>query len=94
MDGAGKGWGFRARDLRLKREVAIKILPEEFLRDPGRVARFRREAELVASLNDRNIAAIYYCGSGAGAGAGAGAGGGGAGGSGGGSDGRLIPGSA
>ena len=50
---------YRARDLRLKRDVAIKVLPEEFLRDPGRIARFQREAELVASLNHPHIAAIY-----------------------------------
>jgi len=48
-----------ARDLKLKREVAIKILPEEFSRDPDRVSRFQREAEVLASLNHSNIAAIY-----------------------------------
>src|SRR5262249_49593018 len=43
----------------LKREVAIKILPDEFSRDVDRVSRFRREAEVLASLNHPNIAAIY-----------------------------------
>src|SRR5215813_12974271 len=55
----GMGEVYRARDTRLKREVAIKILPQEFSRDPARVSRFQREAEVVASLNHPNIAAIY-----------------------------------
>src|SRR5437879_360865 len=55
----GMGEVYRARDLKLKREVAIKILPEEFSRDPDRVSRFQREAEVLASLNHSNIAAIY-----------------------------------
>src|SRR5207249_3816051 len=55
----GMGEVYRARDTKLKREVAIKILPDEFSRDPERVARFQREAELLASLNHPNIAAIY-----------------------------------
>src|SRR5256712_2258616 len=55
----GMGEVYRARDSKLKREVAIKILPEEFSRDPERVARFQREAEVLASLNHANIAAIY-----------------------------------
>ena len=50
---------YRARDTRLKREVAIKILPDEFSRDADRVSRFQREAEVLASLNHPNIAAIY-----------------------------------
>jgi serine/threonine-protein kinase len=50
---------YRARDTKLKREVAIKILPDEFSRDADRVSRFQREAELLASLNHPNIAAIY-----------------------------------
>src|SRR5262245_33983272 len=50
---------YRARDTKLKRDVAIKILPEEFSRDPERIARFQREAEVLASLNHPNIAAIY-----------------------------------
>src|SRR5215510_11869647 len=55
----GMGEVYRARDLKLKREVAIKILPDEFGRDLDRVARFQREAEVLASLNHPNIAAIY-----------------------------------
>src|SRR5437899_2761089 len=58
----GMGEVYRARDTKLKREVAIKILPEEFSRDPDRVARFQREAEVLASLNHPNIAAIYDLG--------------------------------
>ena len=50
---------YRARDTKLKREVAIKVLPEEFSRDRDRIARFQREAEVLASLNHPNIAAIY-----------------------------------
>jgi serine/threonine protein kinase len=55
----GMGEVYRARDTKLKREVAIKVLPEEFSRDPDRVARFQREAEVLASLNHPNIAAIH-----------------------------------
>src|SRR5688572_8257996 len=55
----GMGEVYRARDTKLKREVAIKILPDEFSRDPDRVSRFQREAEVLASLNHPNIAAIY-----------------------------------
>ncbi|OLD69945.1 MAG: hypothetical protein AUI45_06105 [Acidobacteria bacterium 13_1_40CM_2_56_11] len=55
----GMGAVYRARDTKLKREVAIKILPDEFSRDPDRVSRFQREAEVLASLNHPNIAAIY-----------------------------------
>jgi serine/threonine-protein kinase len=55
----GMGEVYRARDLKLKREVAIKMLPEEFSRDSDRVSRFQREAELLAALNHPNIAAIY-----------------------------------
>ena len=50
---------YRARDTRLKREVALKILPESFASDPERLARFQREAEVLASLNHPHIAAIY-----------------------------------
>ena len=55
----GMGEVYRARDTRLKRDVAIKMLPEEFARDRDRVGRFQREAELLASLNHSNIAAVY-----------------------------------
>src|SRR5215470_4510081 len=55
----GMGEVYLARDLRLKREVAIKILPEEFSLDVDRVSRFQREAEVLASLNHPNIAGLY-----------------------------------
>src|SRR5215510_15389934 len=55
----GMGEVYRARDLKLKREVAIKILPEDFSRDADRIGRFQREAEVLASLNHPNIAAIH-----------------------------------
>jgi serine/threonine protein kinase len=55
----GMGEVYRARDTKLKRDVAIKVLPEAFARDPERMARFQREAEVLASLNNPNIAAIY-----------------------------------
>ena len=46
---------YRARDTRLKREVALKILPAEFAADPERRGRFQREAEVLASLNHPNV---------------------------------------
>src|SRR6202163_4642460 len=55
----GMGEVYRACDTKLKRDVAIKVLPEAFARDPERMARFQREAEVLASLNHPNIAAIY-----------------------------------
>ncbi len=55
----GMGEVYRARDPRLGRDVAIKVLPPEFVRDPERLARFEREARVLASLNHQNIAAIY-----------------------------------
>src|SRR5262245_4300958 len=55
----GMGEVYRARDTKLKRDVAVKILPDEFSRDVDRVSRFQREAEVLASLNHPNIAAIY-----------------------------------
>jgi serine/threonine-protein kinase len=55
----GMGEVYRARDSKLKRDVALKVLPESFARDPERMARFQREAEVLASLNHPNIAAIY-----------------------------------
>src|SRR6185295_15685305 len=55
----GMGEVYRARDKRLKRDVALKILPESFANDPDRLARFQREAEVLASLSHANIAAIY-----------------------------------
>ena len=55
----GMGEVYRARDNKLQREVALKVLPEQFAQDPERVARFRREAQVLAQLNHVNIAAIY-----------------------------------
>ena len=55
----GMGQVYRATDTRLKRQVAIKILPPSLAADPDRLARFQREAEVLASLNHPNIAGIY-----------------------------------
>jgi serine/threonine protein kinase len=59
LGAGGMGEVYRARDTRLGREVAIKVLPHAFTRDQDRVARFEREARVLASLNHPNIAAIY-----------------------------------
>ena len=53
---------YRAEDTKLGREVAIKVLPETFTRDAERLARFEREARVLATLNHPNIAAIYEVG--------------------------------
>jgi eukaryotic-like serine/threonine-protein kinase len=55
----GMGEVYRARDTRLERDVAIKVLPTVFATDPDRLARFKREAVILASLNHANIAAIF-----------------------------------
>ena len=55
----GMGEVYRARDTKLGRDVALKILPDAFMHDPERLARFQREAQVLASLNHPNIAAIY-----------------------------------
>jgi serine/threonine protein kinase len=55
----GMGEVYQATDTKLGRDVAIKVLPQEFTKDTERVARFQREAKLLASLNHPNIAAIY-----------------------------------
>src|SRR4029077_1717908 len=55
----GMGEVYRASDTRLEREVAIKVLPAAFTADPDRLARFEREAKLLAQLHHPNIAAIF-----------------------------------
>ncbi|MGH9739527.1 MAG: LpqB family beta-propeller domain-containing protein [Candidatus Acidiferrales bacterium] len=59
LGAGGMGEVYRARDGKLGRDVALKVLPEAFARDAERMARFQREAKLLASLNHPNIAAIY-----------------------------------
>src|SRR5262245_50977868 len=59
LGAGGMGEIYRATDTRLKRQVAIKILPAALAADPDRLARFQREAEVLASLNNAHIAAIY-----------------------------------
>jgi serine/threonine protein kinase len=59
LGAGGMGEVYRARDTKLQRDVAVKILPETMARDAQRMARFEREAQVLASLNHPNIAAIY-----------------------------------
>src|SRR5262245_62488302 len=55
----GMGEVYRARDAKLNRDIALKVLPESLTRDPDRLARFTQEAKVLASLNHPNVAAIY-----------------------------------
>ncbi len=50
---------YRARDTKLNRDVALKVVPDSFATDVDRLARFRREAQVLAALNHPNVAAIY-----------------------------------
>lgn len=59
LGAGGMGEVYRARDTKLNREVAVKLLPDSFSLDPDRLARFKREAQILASLNHPNIGAIY-----------------------------------
>ena len=59
LGAGGMGEVYRARDTKLSRDVALNVLPDSVGRDHDRMARFTREAQLLASLNHPNIAAIY-----------------------------------
>ena len=59
LGAGGMGEVYRATDARLGRDVALKLLPEAFASDPDRLARFEREAKLLASLNHPGIAHLY-----------------------------------
>src|SRR5438128_2517425 len=59
LGAGGMGEVYRAHDTKLNRDIALKILPEAFVTDRDRLARFQREAQVLASLNHPNIAAIY-----------------------------------
>src|SRR5271163_1897937 len=59
LGAGGMGEVYRARDTKLERDVALKVLPAAFASDPERMARFRREAQVLASLNHPHIGAIY-----------------------------------
>ena len=59
LGAGGMGEVYRAKDTRLGRDVALKTLPDSVTGDPERLARFRREAQVLASLNHQHIAGIY-----------------------------------
>jgi len=59
LGSGGMGEVYQARDIRLGRNVAVKVLPEAFAKDPERIARFEREAKVLAALNHSNIAALH-----------------------------------
>ena len=60
LGAGGMGEVYRARDPKLGRDVALKILPASFTNDPERVARFRREAQVLVSLNDSHVGQIHW----------------------------------
>src|SRR6266849_740480 len=62
LGAGGMGEVYRARDARLERNVAIKVLPAAFVADSGRLARFEQEARATAALNHPNILAVYDIG--------------------------------
>src|SRR4249919_2919425 len=59
LGAGGMGEVYKARDTKLNRDVALKVLPEAFALDADRLARFKREAQVLASLNHPNVAAIF-----------------------------------
>jgi predicted Ser/Thr protein kinase len=62
LGAGGMGEVYKARDTRLNRDVAIKVLPDDFARDPARLQRFKQEAQAVAALNHPNIVGVYDVG--------------------------------
>lgn len=62
LGSGGMGEVYRARDTKLKREIALKLLPRDFARNPGALVRFEREARVLASLNHPNIVTVYDIG--------------------------------